>query len=107
LCNYQQLNAKSRTNSTIADLAFITWDLKIPSIFEANEIDIAKDYPHYLAWHKRVLERPAVKKTIADKDVAMAEFMAKMAANGPPKHQPVVNDKANQVTVVAVEAVQN
>ena len=95
------------TRSTIADLAFITWDLKIPSMFEANEIEIAKDYPHYLSWHKRLLERPAVKKTIADKEFAMAEFMAKMAANAPPKPEPVVNDKAKQITVTAVEAVQS
>jgi glutathione S-transferase len=106
LSNRPEINADRATRSTIADLAFITWNEKIPSMFETNEIDVAKDYPHYLAWHNRLLERPAVAKTLKDKEAAMIDFMAKMAAIGPPKPQQVPKDKTEQIKVTAVEAIQ-
>ena len=68
-------------------------------MFEANEIDIAKNYPDYFAWHSRLLERPAVQRMIADKDTAMDDFMAKMAANGPPKPQQLLVNETTEYPI--------
>jgi glutathione S-transferase len=61
---------------TIADLAFITWDSLSPWFFgdEFESLEIPKKYPAYWAWKQRLLERPAVKKALAEK--------AAMAAKG-------------------------
>lgn len=53
---------------TYADLAFVTWHILIPFLAgEDYKIDIEGKYPHYDAWMKRLLERPAVKKALADR----------------------------------------
>lgn len=53
---------------TYADLAFVTWHNLIPFLTnEDSKIDIEGKYPQYDAWMKRLLERPAVKKMMADK----------------------------------------
>lgn len=60
--------------STIADLAFVPWDLGLPNILEGGpEVDFEKEYPAYFAWNARVLERPAVKKALADRMEAMSK----------------------------------
>jgi len=59
---------------TIADLAFITWDMIVPYIFSGTdqELHIEKDYPAYYAWNQRLMQRPAVQKVVKDKQAAMA-----------------------------------
>jgi glutathione S-transferase len=59
---------------TIADLSFVTWDLLIPFIFQAEAagLEIATKYPNYAAWNARLMDRPAVKKVVADRQAAMA-----------------------------------
>jgi glutathione S-transferase len=60
--------------STIADLAFITWDMLIPFIFggEAKDLQLEKNYPNYYAWNQRLIARPAVQKIVKDKQAAMS-----------------------------------
>ncbi|GJE97875.1 glutathione S-transferase [Phanerochaete sordida] len=49
--------------TTIADLSFIPWnDFAVPGIVD---IDFAKEYPATAAWHKKLVEREAVKKVLA------------------------------------------
>jgi glutathione S-transferase len=66
---------------TIADLAFVNWD-------DANVLDIAmkgdpeaatmemreKMFPNWAAWHKKLLERPSVKKMKEAQRVAVSEM---------------------------------
>ncbi|KAJ9606362.1 hypothetical protein H2200_009323 [Cladophialophora chaetospira] len=52
---------------TIADLAFVNWDLSLASFMagdeEAGTEELrAKKFPNWAAWHKRLLERAAVQK---------------------------------------------
>lgn len=59
---------------TYADLAFVTWHIMVPFITgEERKIDIEGKYPTYNAWMTRMLERPAVKKTLDDKAKAMGQ----------------------------------
>ncbi|KAH6668428.1 glutathione S-transferase [Halenospora varia] len=53
---------------TVADIAFITWFTMVPWIFgdEMESLEIAKNYPNYHSWLERLMERPAVKKTLKD-----------------------------------------
>ncbi|KAI9054968.1 hypothetical protein LZ554_002111 [Drepanopeziza brunnea f. sp. 'monogermtubi'] len=57
---------------TIADLAFVTWDMVVPWIMGDKTPNIEKDYPLYFAWHQRLMKRPAVAKVAKDKEAAMA-----------------------------------
>jgi len=57
---------------TIADLAFVTWDMLVPWIFADKGINIEKDYPAYFAWNQRLMQRPAVQKIVKDKQEAMS-----------------------------------
>lgn len=57
---------------TIADLAFVTWDMLVPWILADKEVNIEKEYPAYFAWNQRLMQRPAVQKIIRDKQAAMA-----------------------------------
>ncbi|KAI9684380.1 MAG: glutathione S- transferase, nitrogen catabolite repression regulator [Trizodia sp. TS-e1964] len=57
---------------TVADLSFVTWDVTIPWVMGADTPDFGKEFPHYYAWHKRLTERPAVKKVLEAKAAAMA-----------------------------------
>lgn len=58
---------------TIADLAFITWDLMVPGICEEADFmaTLSEDFPHWTAWHNRLLERPAVKRALKKKQEAL------------------------------------
>ena len=59
---------------TYADLAFVTWHNAVPFITgEDGKIDIEGKYPTYHAWMKRMWDRPAVKKTLDDKNKAMGK----------------------------------
>ncbi|KAI9790209.1 MAG: glutathione S- transferase, nitrogen catabolite repression regulator [Piccolia ochrophora] len=58
--------------ATIADLAFVPWDALILSGFLPLGVDVAKEYPTFLAWHERIVARPAVKRTIEAKQKASA-----------------------------------
>jgi glutathione S-transferase len=54
---------------------FVTWDSAAPYFFgDAFEaMEIPKKYPAYWAWKQRLLERPAVKKVMAEKAAMMAK----------------------------------
>ncbi|KAF4592487.1 Glutathione S-transferase/chloride channel [Ophiocordyceps camponoti-floridani] len=49
---------------TYADLCWVPWDVyvtqTVPSVWEAN--DVLAKYPNYVAWHERLMQRPAVRK---------------------------------------------
>ena len=56
-----------------ADLAFIPWYQLVPFIEskvteeQKEMLKLDEKYPHYAKWMKAMLERPAVKKVLADK----------------------------------------
>jgi glutathione S-transferase len=55
---------------TLADLAFVPWDRMLDVILlgdhEASTLEgRQKLWPNWHAWHSRLLQRPAVQKTIA------------------------------------------
>ncbi len=54
---------------TYADLAFVTWASMFPYL-KSQDFDIEKETPHYDAWLKKLQERPAVKKVLAEKQAA-------------------------------------
>lgn len=58
---------------TIADLAFITWDVMIPGICEGAEFlgTMSENFPHWTKWHNRLVERPAVKRALQRKQEAL------------------------------------
>lgn len=59
---------------TYADLAFITWQTGINRIIEYDQ---AKDFPNLAAWLERMLERPAIRGVMEEREVAMeAKFAA-------------------------------
>lgn len=60
---------------TIADLAFITWDIMIPYICEGEAFmeTLSEDFPYWTAWHKRLLERPAVERALKKKQQALEQ----------------------------------
>jgi glutathione S-transferase len=60
---------------TIADLSFVTWDAQTPWFLgdKFESMEIPKKYPVYWAWKQRLLERPAVKKVLAEKAAVMAK----------------------------------
>ncbi|KAL1977721.1 hypothetical protein VTN31DRAFT_580 [Thermomyces dupontii] len=60
---------------TIADLGFIPWDEQVRNICEGQEWlqTIEQDYPHWSAWRRRLLARPAVQKVLAAKAKALAD----------------------------------
>jgi glutathione S-transferase len=54
---------------TIADLAFVPWDLALDMILigdaeAATTEDRRKQWPNWWAWHARLLRRPAVQKMV-------------------------------------------
>jgi len=53
--------------ATFADLAFITWHNMVGWICAEDPIDVKGKYPNYSRWMESLLERPAVKKVIAEK----------------------------------------
>ena len=57
---------------TFADLAFVPWYGMVSFINQEGTLDLDKDCPNYAKWMKALLERPAVKKVMADKQAAMS-----------------------------------
>ncbi|KAK5998672.1 Glutathione S-transferase-like protein gedE [Cladobotryum mycophilum] len=53
---------------TYADLSFVPWDVIVTGQFSevTAGYDVENKYPHWYAWHKRLVERPSVKKVYAD-----------------------------------------
>ena len=58
---------------TYADLAFIPWHNMIPFILKGDKLEDEGQYKDYDRWMNSLLERPAVKKVLADKQKKMAE----------------------------------
>lgn len=56
--------------ATYADLSFITWALIGQNAVESAGVDLDKEAPNYVAWMKRLLERPAVQKALQEKEKA-------------------------------------
>lgn len=50
-----------------ADLAFVPWYQLAPFLDQKGTLDLDKNYPNYAKWMMSLLERPAVKKVLADK----------------------------------------
>lgn len=55
---------------TYADLSFITWALIGQRAVESAGVDLEEDAPNYVGWMKRLLDRPAVKKALHEKEKA-------------------------------------
>ncbi|KAI4157727.1 MAG: hypothetical protein LQ342_008066 [Letrouitia transgressa] len=51
-----------------ADLSFLTWCNIAPGILGADAEEVKQENPHYAAWMGRLLARPAVQKTLKDKE---------------------------------------
>lgn len=45
---------------TYADLAWVTWDALLGWL--VPDLDIAKEFPLFHAWHEKLMARPAVKR---------------------------------------------
>ena len=60
---------------TIADLAFITWDIMIPYICDGESFlgTLNDEFPHWTAWHRRLLERPAVQRALRKKQESLEQ----------------------------------
>ncbi|GKT95767.1 glutathione S-transferase [Colletotrichum tofieldiae] len=58
---------------TYADLSFVAWQRWAPRY---GGEDLYENYPHVGAWMKRMEARPAVQKTMANQDTAIAEVEA-------------------------------
>lgn len=62
---------------TLADLAFIPWDLTLEIILERDaeagtEEKRKAKFPNWYAWHQRLLSRPAVRKMMEIQGAANA-----------------------------------
>ena len=57
---------------SFADLVFIPLYCMIGFIDQENTLQLDKECPNYARWMKALMERPAVKKVLADKQAAMA-----------------------------------
>lgn len=67
------LEASNCGQSSVADLAFITWNQMVQWIVgdeEFDRLEIPKNYPNYYAWNQRLMDRPRVKKSFEDKVAA-------------------------------------
>ncbi|KAL2691652.1 hypothetical protein Neosp_002041 [[Neocosmospora] mangrovei] len=50
---------------TYADIAFIPWNTAVPALGDVwKKFDIENKYPNFVAWHNRLLARPAVAKIL-------------------------------------------
>ncbi|TCD64417.1 Glutathione S-transferase 2 [Steccherinum ochraceum] len=51
---------------TVVDLSFVIWNHFAPFLMSTYErtFAISQDYPHVFAWHKRMTERPGVKRIL-------------------------------------------
>ena len=52
---------------TYADLAFVTWHNMIPSILKGEKLESEGKYKDYDRWMNSLLQRPAVKKVLEEK----------------------------------------
>ena len=57
---------------SFADLAFVPWYGLVPFIDQESTLHLDEECPHYAKWMKALLDRPAVKKVMADKQAAMS-----------------------------------
>ena len=55
---------------SFADLAFVPWYSMVGFLDAKKELSLEKDYPHYAKWMGSLMERPSVKKVLADKQKA-------------------------------------
>lgn len=53
------------------DAAFVPW-FEIATLLWSNEIDLEKNFPHVHSWLNRIKARPAIAKTIEEKEKATA-----------------------------------
>ncbi|MCJ1431533.1 glutathione S- transferase, nitrogen catabolite repression regulator [Xylographa pallens] len=51
---------------TFADLAWVTWNALLGWL--VPDLNAEKEFPAFYAWNQRLVERPAVKKVLAEKD---------------------------------------
>jgi glutathione S-transferase len=58
-----------RDKCSYADLSFFAWQRWVPEIVEG---DLYERFPHVGAWFRRMEERPAAKKVVADQERAIA-----------------------------------
>ena len=54
-----------------ADLSHVPFHSRMEFIMAADKSDMAEEYPHVDAWYKRMLERVAVKRVLADHQAAL------------------------------------
>lgn len=57
---------------TYADLSFVTWAQSTQYFMKDDDFDFAKECPNYDAWMNSLVERPMVKKVLADRDAVIA-----------------------------------
>ena len=57
---------------SFADLAFVPWYGMVSFVDQESTLHLDKECPHYAKWMKALLDRPAVKKVMADKQAAMS-----------------------------------
>ena len=57
-----------------ADLSFVSFHSKLDFILGADKPNVAEEYPHVDAWYKRMTEREAVKKVLADQLAALQKM---------------------------------
>lgn len=60
-----------------ADLSFVPFHSRIPSIMGDDKPDMEVEYPHLAAWYKRMLERDTVQKVLADHGQVFKDIAAK------------------------------
>ncbi|KXG49259.1 uncharacterized protein PGRI_031290 [Penicillium griseofulvum] len=58
------------------DAAFVPW-FEVAALFWSKEMDLGQNFPHVHAWLHRIKARPAIAKTIDDKEMAAAAAAAK------------------------------
>lgn len=60
---------------TIADLAFVPWDSEVQNICEGEDFlkTLPDECPNWTAWHKRLMERPAVQRALGKRSQALAQ----------------------------------
>ena len=56
---------------TVADLAFITWDVFTIPILKETPNDLTK-FTHFMEWTDRVSQRASVKKILAEREKLLA-----------------------------------
>lgn len=56
---------------TFADLAFVPWHLNMDLLLgEGKAPNLAKEYPSFSAWNEKMINRPAIKKIVEDRQKA-------------------------------------